>query len=279
MRQAVRTSLSPSSHSGTSTISDFSPVIGPTSPSTNSLYRTSTTLEFSSIAGQADCTSQSSNSHSRTSTISELSPVVGQADLVSPSPSPSRTSTILEFSSHDSLKSNQLSLHGKPLYRFTRAKGLIVKRAEDSTLDTPVATLVQGDIAQPAKITLRGRETVRVDRWLCSAGKFSILPATFLENGEVWTWKMNNLGQLSLWLGGQQMAWWQRPVLREQILPLPYLGLEDVAVRIQDVVVVSFMVLMQRLRSSAKTKDQVVLGAQLLGASLKIVNSVLGVVL
>lgn len=94
------------------------------------------------------------------------------------------------------------------------------------------------------------------------------------QNGEVYEWKMNDSGLLSvrasslpslcgpfeiislqLWFDEEQIAWYQPTPPQPEGSPVvdpPYIALQEAALNMQDVVVIGCLVLRQKLRWDAK---------------------------
>ncbi|KAJ6543842.1 hypothetical protein B0H19DRAFT_1267165 [Mycena capillaripes] len=165
----------------------------------------------------------------------------------------------LDFS-RDVLTKTTLSLRGtsSPIYQVSSEDGLSTTHIHriSSSESELLATIARTDLILPDKITMRGRKTVKVRSWLKPQGILSTIPATMEEDGTVYTWKTNDVGLLSLWSGKEQIAWYQpaarRMVDGKSVLMPAYLALDDVALPIQDSVVISCLVLGQKLRWDAK---------------------------
>ncbi|KAJ7126211.1 hypothetical protein C8R44DRAFT_874582 [Mycena epipterygia] len=172
-----------------------------------------------------------------------------------PSPEPP-AAAYLDFS-RDVLMSTTLYSRNtnEPVYEISSKTGLsttYVHRSSAPKSDPPLAVLAHGALVLPDKVTLRGRPQVKVKAWLKPDGMFSTIPAKMEENGVVYTWKMNDVGLLSLWSGEEQIAW-HHPAARQIVdgksVPMPsYIALQDAAVPMQDVVVIACIVLAQKLR-------------------------------
>ncbi|KAJ7499300.1 hypothetical protein FB451DRAFT_33760 [Mycena latifolia] len=169
----------------------------------------------------------------------------------------------LDFS-REVFTSTTLSVRGNehPIYEVSSEHALsttYVRRSGAPDSEPPLAMIARGALVLPDNVTLRGRAMTKVSAWLKAEGMFSPIPATMLEAATLYTWKKNNAGLLSLWSGETQIAWYQ-PAARhlidsKSVLMPAYLALQDAAVPIQDVVVISCLVLAQKLRRAEKGND------------------------
>ncbi|KAJ7781633.1 hypothetical protein B0H16DRAFT_1710824 [Mycena metata] len=153
-----------------------------------------------------------------------------------------------------------------------------IRRSDMLELDAPLAVISRGTLVLPDRITLRGYAwcidarfkmligwfrrnsvvTVKVSSWIKpeGTGMFSPIPGTMEQNGEVYEWKMNDSGLLSLWFDEEQIAWYQpappQPEGRSPVVKPPYIALQEAALNMQDIVVIGCLVLRQKLRWDAK---------------------------
>jgi len=126
----------------------------------------------------------------------------------------------------------------------------------------PLALLQRREILSD-NITFKGVETKKVKSWLKYGGIASIhFPATFEENGKAYIWKASIVGQLSLYLASDPntpIAWFEKSKKRvvdgRVVVHKAFLALQPEAVEIQDVAVLSFLVLEQKNRMAQKALD------------------------
>ncbi|KAJ6567251.1 hypothetical protein DFH09DRAFT_1081269 [Mycena vulgaris] len=179
------------------------------------------------------------------------------------SPTEPSAAVYLDFS-RDVLTSTTISLrrNDKPVYEVSSEHGLsttYVHRGGAPGSEPPLAMLARGALVLPDYITLRGRAPMKVNVWLKPAGVFSTIPATMSEGGAAYTWRKNDAGLLSLWSGDAQLAWFQPAVRRlvdgKSVLMPAYVALQEAAVVVQDAIVISCLVLAQRLRRAQKGDD------------------------
>ncbi|KDR82277.1 hypothetical protein GALMADRAFT_207546 [Galerina marginata CBS 339.88] len=128
--------------------------------------------------------------------------------------------------------------------------------------NAPLALLQRREIVSD-KITFKGVETKKVKSWLKYGGVASIhFPATFEENGKGYIWKASIVGQLSLYLASDPdtpIAWFERSKKRvvdgQVVVHKAFLALQPEALEIQDVTVLSFLILEQKNRMAQKAMD------------------------
>jgi len=164
--------------------------------------------------------------------------------------------TVLDFDPDD-MKQCTISVRGtgKQVYQVAsdeKLKTTTIFRAYEST---PLAVLERHDM-QSDKITIIGRETLSVGKWLKSH-LFSSFPVTLEEGGAKYTWNESGQGRLTLTSESdpdRPIAWFQGT---EQYLVdgasqvgSAYLALELEADQIRDVVVISMLVLPEKMRRS-----------------------------
>ncbi|KAF8995209.1 hypothetical protein BDQ17DRAFT_1430574 [Cyathus striatus] len=110
-------------------------------------------------------------------------------------------------------------------------------------------------------VEVQGREKVKLKKWLRHSGTFFWeFPVMFEEKGEMYIWKSNILGHLSLYLASDQetpIAWFERSRKwylegKGMVLYPAFLALHEDAVDIQDIVVATFFILEKKQRMNAK---------------------------
>ncbi|KAF4566591.1 hypothetical protein EYR36_012022 [Pleurotus pulmonarius] len=131
------------------------------------------------------------------------------------------------------------------------------------------------------KVSLDGKPAVRINKWLSPLKTFSMLyvnptsslcdsniypyihsPVKFEQDGNVYVWRCQGDGQLILYQGVDShtpIAWFQRS-RRRLVNNLPTvhpacLALQPAAVKIQDVVVASFLILEHKRRMAAQRRS------------------------
>ncbi|KAF7437469.1 hypothetical protein PC9H_004310 [Pleurotus ostreatus] len=127
--------------------------------------------------------------------------------------------------------------------------------------DQPLATLQRREVL-PDKISFRGGEKIKVKSWLRPLKAFSTFPAAFEENGTTYVWDASIVGQLSMYKASEPdtpIAWFQssRKLVMDgvpTVLPA-FLVLQPDAADIQDLTVVSFLILEQKARMSNKRTE------------------------
>ncbi|KAF8876392.1 hypothetical protein BD779DRAFT_1677796 [Infundibulicybe gibba] len=114
-------------------------------------------------------------------------------------------------------------------------------------------------------ITLRG-ERRKMKEWLKLSGS-SVFPALFEHYGETYLWKCSIVGQLSFYKAsspGVPIAWFEtskrRVIEGVPNISRPYLALQPDALLIQDITIVSFLVLEQKSRMMTKS-GQIISGS------------------
>ncbi|KAL0947944.1 hypothetical protein HGRIS_010573 [Hohenbuehelia grisea] len=169
------------------------------------------------------------------------------------------SSTLLYFAPDD-MKNSTISLGvgGQHLYtiesnRTTTRTGTRtgLRRVEDPT---PFAVVERRAIF-PDKLALRGVEPVKLDKWLRHSGPLSIYPITLDIEGDTYFWRLNITGELSLYsalVPNTPIAWYQcsktRVVNELPNITAAHLVLKPDALPIQDMVVLSFIILEHKSR-------------------------------
>ncbi|KAJ8514807.1 hypothetical protein ONZ45_g7704 [Pleurotus djamor] len=205
-------------------------------------------------------------------------------------PLPTEVSTLLYFS-HDDVTSTTISSYNlesnttRDLYLVERRKdtSTTVSRMSNST-PQPVAVIKKGALLGD-KITFGGDESksLRVGKWLRKVKALSPFPVLFEANGKSYTWTVNEIHQLFLYESTDlktPIAWFKRagdsqrssrepsdasssiafpfPPSYSRIDPLPisaYLILEPRALPVQDLVVTSFLILEDNLRTHMEQEE------------------------
>ncbi|KAJ8494312.1 hypothetical protein ONZ45_g13270 [Pleurotus djamor] len=202
-------------------------------------------------------------------------------------PLPTEVSTFLYFS-HDDVTSTTISSYDiesnttRVLYLVESRKDMCttVSGMSNST-PQPVAVIKKGALLGD-KITFGGDESksLRVGKWLRKVKALSPFPVLFEVNGKSYTWTVNEMHQLFLYESTDlktPIAWFKRagnsrrpsrepsdassfpfPPSYSKIDPLPisaYLILEPRALPVQDLVVTSFLILEDKLRTQMQKEE------------------------
>ncbi|KAG5637046.1 hypothetical protein H0H81_005997 [Sphagnurus paluster] len=170
--------------------------------------------------------------------------------------------------SRDDMRRTTLSLRGcGPRYivhpdrgfsRVTISHPVSPNVDADAEHGTPIAVIEQRGFL-PDRITFHGKQRTRLRSWL----KFSTLtlfPVTFQENGRIYSWRTTQEGTLALYIPNttSPIAWFNpsRPTEGEPAR----LTLRPEASAIQDAVVVSFLILEHKARTSTPPQADALAG-------------------
>ncbi|KAL0950588.1 hypothetical protein HGRIS_007380 [Hohenbuehelia grisea] len=175
------------------------------------------------------------------------------------------SSTLLYFTP-DNMKNSIITLgagDGKPLYVIesnTDVTRTTLRRGGDST---PFAIVQRREILAD-KLSLHGAEPFKVNKWFHYSGTFNVFPVSLEIEGSKFIWKSSMMGELSLYsviAPNTPIAWYQcsqrRVVDGRPVITAAYLVLRPDAVSIQDMVVLSFILLEHRSRMNRKAEGLV----------------------
>ncbi|KAG9223367.1 hypothetical protein PLEOSDRAFT_1101158 [Pleurotus ostreatus PC15] len=112
------------------------------------------------------------------------------------------------------------------------------------------------------KVSINGETAVRINKWLSPLKTFAMFPVKFEQDGGVYIWRCQGDGQLILYEGVDShtpIAWFQRS-RRRLVNNLPTvhpasLALQPAAVKIQDIVVASFLILEHKRRTTLQKRS------------------------
>ncbi|KAF7437470.1 hypothetical protein PC9H_004311 [Pleurotus ostreatus] len=138
--------------------------------------------------------------------------------------------------------------------------------------DQPLAALHRREFLSDT-ISFRGGDKIKVKNWLKPLKTVNTFPAAFEENGNTYVWDASIVGQLSMFKASEPdapIAWFQgsRKMVMDgvpTVLPA-FLVLQPDAADMQDLTVVSFLILEQKARMSSK-RTELTTGLAVYGAS------------
>ncbi|KAG5642039.1 hypothetical protein DXG03_003737 [Asterophora parasitica] len=164
----------------------------------------------------------------------------------------------------DDVKNAQISLYGTGEALFTVKSNIHLTETTVTRTSTGerIATVARRDILSD-KVTFAGQKAKSVKGWLKSP-KTSLFPATFEEGGVSYTWRSSIVHQLSLVANDSPetpIAWFEdskkRVVDGIPTITTAFLALQPDALRIQEAVLVSFLILQHKNRMNVKANGLV----------------------
>ncbi|KAJ3562847.1 hypothetical protein NP233_g9320 [Leucocoprinus birnbaumii] len=127
----------------------------------------------------------------------------------------------------------------------------------NSLSNDPMAVVEFKGIWGRDKITFHGQRKKKLNEWLLGYGPWQTFPISFHHNGRRYTWKTNFMNQLGLYSDRDNtnpVAWFERYKLRVVDGALrkfsAFLAMEEEAVEMQDLVVISFSIAKKVAHSS-----------------------------
>ncbi|KAH7911122.1 hypothetical protein BJ138DRAFT_1172740 [Hygrophoropsis aurantiaca] len=184
--------------------------------------------------------------------------------VIAPPASPDATTT-LDFE-RDDMTSTTINARGNNDLHYTVET---VPRSRSSNMQTVIregdrvlATVRHRDIL-PDQLILHGSPPISLRKWLKSPVT-AILPATFQELGRKYRWKSNNGGKLQLYSDNKAcgvIAWFHPSHItfgrdsEDWSMQTACLSLRSDADIIRDTVVVSCILVLQKMRAKDKRKD------------------------
>ncbi|PBL00063.1 hypothetical protein ARMGADRAFT_528627 [Armillaria gallica] len=187
-----------------------------------------------------------------------LSPAQSELTLVPPSEAPAKEFLL----DSDCPTDCSLYLDGKPFY---------VVESNDSNSRTSIRRTSQPDAVcdiswnkfSPDKVVFKGEEKV-ISKWLHSESILaklktswvSIFPVTLVEEGRQYVFQGSPTGKLSMLIDDRLIAWYtpsRKRIVEGQLRDIPAtISLSIEAAYVQDLVIVTLIVLEQRWRTSGK---------------------------
>ncbi|KAL0945581.1 hypothetical protein HGRIS_014741 [Hohenbuehelia grisea] len=189
-----------------------------------------------------------------------------QITLVSNEANQDASSTLLYFTP-DNMKNSVISLgtaNGKTMYIIESNPAVTRMTLRRGTDSTPFAIVQRREII-PDKLSLHGGEPFRVNKWFHYSGFFDVFPVSLEIQGSQFVWKSSMMGELSLYSAfalNTPIAWYQcaqkRVIDGRPVITAAYLVLRPDATPIQDMVVLSFILLEHKSRMNRKADELVV---------------------
>ncbi|KAH7924087.1 hypothetical protein BV22DRAFT_1035602 [Leucogyrophana mollusca] len=180
-------------------------------------------------------------------------------------PVSSDATTTLDFE-RDVVTSTTISARGDSTLVYSVES---VRRSGSSNLNTliregdKVLAVVERRGVLPDQLSLHGSAPLNLRKWIKSP-MTSIFPATFEESGRKYRWKSNNGGKLQLYSDDRAsgaIAWFHPSRLTfssdggERTLQTACLSLRPEADRIRETVIVSCILVLQKMRAKDKKKE------------------------
>ncbi|KAF5359571.1 hypothetical protein D9756_002992 [Leucocoprinus leucothites] len=162
-----------------------------------------------------------------------------------------RPALVLELSRYNTTHTvmRQKGGNDEALYNIESDESLSRTSVFHPTTNVPIAVLEFKRLLGKDKITLQGEETKNISDWLSGYGPLQTFPISFKHNGRQYYWKTNFVNQLGLYTDQDSVhpvAWFERHRLCviDGVLRTfnAFLAMEEEAVEIRDLVVVSFLV-------------------------------------